>query len=763
MSSVRRWRTAAVVVCVAASAFAAPRSIRAVQHARTPFERGWDAGTPVTMTGVLTVFYQDDFANRRAEIVHMVRDQRTRRSYRLRFERETPARFSAGATITLSGRLNGSDIYMLADQASAAVVSPATSISTTSAVPVTGDQHTLVIIANLRDAAVNCLTSNVASDLTGIMWTGTGTWPDPTYNYSVDALYRQMTNGGVSFSGTVVGPYTINYSASDPCCDTAGWASAADAAAAASGVDLSAYPRKLYFMPPNVNAGFSGIADLGVTPSRAFVFNSCMTPDVFAHELGHNLGFYHASTPTDEYGDHSDVMGGAAGYFRQVDAPHRVQAGWLPAGQVQTLSADGVYAVSALELDPSTAPAPQSLRVFKSDTGEYYYVSYRAGIGFDQVLSCCSYLNRLNVHRWAGNKTYLVAALDDGQTFTDPVTGFSVTQVSHDNLASSASVHIGSGCGSAAPSVSLSPQSQSGAAGTGINYDTALPNNHGPAGAPTTFSLAGAIPAGWTGSLSAGTLLLDPGSTGHATLTVTSASNATPGSYGDSVSVSDRNVPVHAASVAGVYNVVPPCSSVPAVTISPSGQSAPAATKLAYTVTVTDRDASGCGGTTFTVAPSVPAGWSAALSSPTLALQPGSTGSVVLSITSAAAAVPAQYGVAANLSDGVNPVHNGSASATYTVQAADTAPPTPPANLTATVKRQQIALAWSPATDNVAVAGYQVWRNGALVATTTAVGWTDQAIVAGTYIYFVTAYDAAANISKASNSVTVKSGSGKSR
>src|SRR5438105_4823253 len=111
-------------------------------------------------------------------------------------------------------------------------------------------------------------------------------------------------------------------------------------------------------MPANTYAGFSGIADLGVTPSSAFVFGSCQTPDVFAHELGHNLGFYHASTPTDEYGDHSDIMGGAQGFFRQVDAPHRAQMGWLPNTQTVTLTQDGMYHVAPLEIDPTTAVAP---------------------------------------------------------------------------------------------------------------------------------------------------------------------------------------------------------------------------------------------------------------------------------------------------------------------------------------------------------------------------------------------------------------------
>src|SRR5947209_2480893 len=48
--------------------------------------------------------------------------------------------------------------------------------------------------------------------------------------------------------------------------------------------------------------------------------------------------------------------------------------------------------------------------------------------------------------------------------------------------------------------------------------------------------------------------------------------------------------------------------------------------------------------------------------------------------------------------------------------AADTTPPSIPSGLTATViSSSRITLAWSPSTDNVAVSGYNVFRNGTLI------------------------------------------------
>jgi chitodextrinase len=81
--------------------------------------------------------------------------------------------------------------------------------------------------------------------------------------------------------------------------------------------------------------------------------------------------------------------------------------------------------------------------------------------------------------------------------------------------------------------------------------------------------------------------------------------------------------------------------------------------------------------------------------------------------------------------------------------ASDTTPPSVPTNLSATaVSSSQINLAWTASTDNVGVAGYRVFRNGALIGTTTATSYTDTNLAASTtYSYAVAAYDAAGNVS----------------
>ena len=114
------------------------------------------------------------------------------------------------------------------------------------------------------------------------------------------------------------------------------------------------------------------------------------------------------------------------------------------------------------------------------------------------------------------------------------------------------------------------------------------------------------------------------------------------------------------------------------------------------------------------------------------------------------------YRVSARDAVGNTGPYSNEAAATAT---ADVTKPTPPLNLTATANGTSITLGWTAATDNVGVTGYQVFRDGAPIGSTTATSFVDGATLAATtYSYSVTAKDAAGNISTASNSVTVTTG-----
>lgn len=75
-----------------------------------------------------------------------------------------------------------------------------------------------------------------------------------------------------------------------------------------------------------------------------------------------------------------------------------------------------------------------------------------------------------------------------------------------------------------------------------------------------------------------------------------------------------------------------------------------------------------------------------------------------------------------------------------------TAPSQPGAPLASQRSDRSITLSWSPASDNVGVTGYQVFRGGVMVGTSNSASYTDSGLTASTaYSYQVLAVDAAGN------------------
>src|SRR3989441_8812 len=79
----------------------------------------------------------------------------------------------------------------------------------------------------------------------------------------------------------------------------------------------------------------------------------------------------------------------------------------------------------------------------------------------------------------------------------------------------------------------------------------------------------------------------------------------------------------------------------------------------------------------------------------------------------------------------------------------DTTPPSVPTSLSASaVSSSQINLSWTASTDNVGVAGYTISRGGSQIATTSLTSYSDTGLSPATaYVYQVSAFDAAGNVS----------------
>jgi hypothetical protein len=105
--------------------------------------------------------------------------------------------------------------------------------------------------------------------------------------------------------------------------------------------------------------------------------------------------------------------------------------------------------------------------------------------------------------------------------------------------------------------------------------------------------------------------------------------------------------------------------------------------------------------------------------------------------------------------------NSSTASTTFTVNNADTTPPSSPGSVKATASSAtSVNLGWNASTDSgpnaTGVAKYNVLRNGAVIAQVTTTSYTDTSVVASTaYSYVIQAIDGAGNVSANSNTASV--------
>ena len=152
-----------------------------------------EEGTPVTAMGDLTVIQADDFVNHRAEWFYRLEDKLSGKSFDLHFTGKAPAGLHTGAKVRVHGRARNAEFTLEAGGAGSL------EIVQTAAAAAGGEQRTVVLTVNFLDAALECSQASID----GRMFTSA---------QSVDGLYRESSNGNMSFTGDVFGPYTIDYS-----------------------------------------------------------------------------------------------------------------------------------------------------------------------------------------------------------------------------------------------------------------------------------------------------------------------------------------------------------------------------------------------------------------------------------------------------------------------------------------------------------------------------------------------------------------------
>jgi len=357
---------------------------------------------------------------------------------------------------------------------------------------------------------------------------------------------------------------------------------------------------------------------------------------VTGHEMGHNFTFQHSNSYTctdatgqrvaisttctsNEYGDPFDIMGTATTsqvnnyqkgrlLFNAASSPNGV----FDPVNVQDVTVDGLYTIAPAEWASS---GPQVLRIPRDldSTGKvlkYYYLEFRQPYGFDNNTYVSAYaakgiLIRLAPPYTAGLKPLLIdttpstsgftdSALTVDKTFEDSIKGITVTTKSVSSNGATVDITFGPlVCTLANPTVLLSPASQWGYPGQTLNYTLTLTNNNTSVCPAATFSVVPSLPSGWSQNPAAPSLSVSSGASVSQTLSVTAASDAAPDLYTITEAVANTSDAKYTASASATYNVQPPDTIPPMVTITSPASGATLSKKGTVKIVANASDASG--------------------------------------------------------------------------------------------------------------------------------------------------------------------------
>lgn len=324
-----------------------------------------------------------------------------------------------------------------------------------------GEQKTLVILFNYQNHNDEPYSVNEVNDLVF------------GENNSLNQYFREVSYGKTWLTGKVVGWYTVPYDTGPEaggCLEQSG-----DALnlARKNGVDVDSYPRRI-FINPIVEGCANSSGTTGENPSESLIYGKLALSSL-THEFGHNLTIGHNNlyncgdkpiAPKEQchvvlYADSMSPMGHFNPISGHINAFQKFYLGWIPKENMMEVTKTGEYIIAPLETQSNE---PQLIKIHKPDTNEDYFLEYRQLVGLDSSLSegitsgalirIISYFPYvINGHEYKTPETNLIkmhmgedsndiskSAMEDGDTFFDPVNKIRITQISHDSKAVTLSI-----------------------------------------------------------------------------------------------------------------------------------------------------------------------------------------------------------------------------------------------------------------------------------------------------------------------------------